>query len=678
MNQQPHPAADNVRPLHSHADETDAIDTTAMPHDLEAEQAVLGAMLLPGPNRTQTAVIAEVTSRIGPEDYYRPAHATIHTALVAMHEQGHAVDPILLTHHLSKTGDLNRVGGAAYLHRLVQAVPTAANADYYAEIVAEKADERRIIEASTRASSRVRSGVGDSASIAADAAAELSALRTAERWPAPVPLGTTAPLPSFPVDALPAWVGEHVAAVAEFTQTPPDMAATMALAALSTAAGGRVHIQIRPGWVEQSNLYLVCAMPPASRKSDVFAAMTAPIYEVERQLQDETRAARVEAETAKEAAEAEADALMAKARKADGGDPAALVAEASAARMLAEDIVVPPKPRLTVSGDVTPEPLTHQLAVHRSLAVLSPEGDLFDIIAGRYSARPNLGVFLKAHKGERLETDRITREQPSTDRPALTIGVTPQPSVLQDLGEAHGARDRGLLARFLYALPPSNLGYRKTRTAPVPEQVSSTYAARLDALLRTLLTLPESVAVAMDAHADQAVEALQAEVEVQMRPDHRLEHLQDWAGKLVGTTARVACLLHLAERLTDGWGDPVAVGTVQRATEITRYYTEHALAVFDLIGSDPATEDARTILDWLGRPKTDGTYRRAFKRRDAVAASRRFRTVAQVDPALQLLEAHGYLKAEEPARTGRVGHPSSVTYRVHPGLQTPTDGDHAR
>jgi replicative DNA helicase len=646
----------------------------APPHDVSAEQAALGAMLL-----ARTAIEA-VSAVLDLADFYRPAHATIFDAILVMHAAGLPVDPITTAAHLRAANDLNRVGGASYLHTLVQATPTAANGPYYAEIVADLAKQRRLIETGTRLIAHTRQGTSGARRIAAQAAAELVTIGTAERWPDPIPLGSHAPLPAFPVAALTPWVAEQVAAVAEFTQTPVDLGATMALAALSTAAGGRVHVEIRPGWREQSNLYLVCAMPPASRKSDVFAAMTEPIYDVERQLQEESRARIVEAETAKEAALAEAEALMAKARKpGDGIDRTAIIAEASGARLLAEEIHVPPKPRLTVSGDITPEPLAQQLAVHRCLAALSPEGDLFDIIAGRYSAKPNLGVFLQAHKGERLQTDRITREQPSVDKPALTIGVTPQPAVLQDLAGTPGARDRGLLARFLYALPASNLGYRKTRTTPVPEPVAARYRARLSTLLQTLYALPEPVTVPLTAPADRAVEDLQDQLEAALRPEQPLAHLQDWAGKLVGHTARVALLLHLADRVAGArWGEPLEQDVINRAAEITAYYTQHALAVFDLIASDPATDAAHTILDWLRRPKTDGTYRTAVKRRDAVAASRRFRTVAQVEPALALLEAHGYLRADTPPRTGRAGQPASATYTVHPCLREGPEGAHAR
>ncbi|WP_327368681.1 DUF3987 domain-containing protein [Streptomyces sp. NBC_01217] len=652
---------------------TDSAET-APPNDLEAEQAALGAMFL------SRDAIAEVAAILAPDDYYRPAHATIHATVTAMHAADLPVDPITVAARLRDVGQLQRVGGATYLHALVQATPSAANSSYYAEIVADVANQRRLIETGTRLIAHSRQGTTDVEQLAAQASAELATIRSADQWPAPIPLGTHASLPLFPVSALTPWIAEHVAAVAEFTQTPPDLAATMALAAVSTAAGGRVNVEIRPGWREQSNLYLVCAMPPASRKSDVFAAMTEPIYEVERQLQDESRACIVEAETAREAALAEAEGLMAKARKPGSDiDRSSLVAEASAAKLLAEEIFVPPRPRLTVSGDITPEPLAQQLAIHRCLAALSPEGDLFDIIAGRYSARPALGVFLQAHKGERLQTDRITREQPSVDKPALTIGITPQPAVLQDLASAPGARDRGLLARFLYALPASNLGYRKIRTTPVPEPITQRYQDGLARLLRTLYALPDPVTVRLTAQADRAVEGLQDKLETSLRPEQPLSHLLDWAGKLVGHTARVALLLHLADRVSsDDWGQPVDEATIARATEITDYYTAHALAVFDLIASDPATDAAQTILGWLRRPKADGTWRTAVKRRDAVAASRRFRTVAQVEPALALLEAHGYLRAEERIRSGRVGQPATTTYRVHPSLQTPEDSADAR
>lgn len=274
---------------------------------------------------------------------------------------------------------------------------------------------------------------------------------------------------------------------------------------------------------------------------------------------------------------------------------------------------------------------------------------------------------MQAHKGERLQTDRTTREQPTVDKPALTIGVTAQPAVLQDLGATPGARDRGLLARFLYSLPPSNLGYRRTRTAPIPDAVARAYDTKLTSLIRTMVDLPEPVIIPLAPAADLAVEKLQDELELQLRPEAPLTHIKEWAGKLVGHTVRIAGLLHLADRLSTGWGKPIEADAITRAAQIAVYYTAHTLAVFDLIAADPATEDAQAILEWIRRPRQDGTHRRQIKAYDAVASSRRFKKVADVEPALHLLEQHGYLRTQltDPGRRGR---PASATYRIHPKL----------
>lgn len=652
----PRPATDNatVIPLNEPSQNT------------EAEQAVLGAVMY------DVTVLADIEAELGddPGIFYRPAHETIWRTIRDLAAGGVRPDPILLADALRKSGDLDRVGGPGYLHQCAQAVPTAANGPYYARIVREQAEERQLTQLGTRIVQAGRApGVADRDELIATARDLIDGATSESRWPEPIPLGQQGPLPAFPVDALPAWVADQVAAVAEFTQTPADMAATMALAALATAAGGRAHVQIRPGWVEQTNLYLIVAMPPASRKSDVFAQMTAPIYAVERELQERAQPGIIEAEIAREAAEGRAEAAMMKAKKADDATAShQLVAEATGLRMDAEAITVPARPRLTASGDVTPEALTKLLTVHGRIGVLSPEGDLFDIIAGRYSARPNLGVFLQGHKGERLQTERITRDAEHGERPALTIGITLQPPVLTDLARTPGARGRGLLARILFALPPSTLGYRKTVVPPVPEKTAHAYETRLTTLVHTLGDLPEPVTLTCSPAADRAILQLQEDVEPKLRPDGALAHIDDWAGKYVGAVARLAGLLHLAEHLHDGWGKPIEAATVERARAIGDYYTAHALAAFDLMGSDPVIEDAREVLAWLQR-----TGRTTFKAHELVTGRRqRFPTVAKTKPALRLLQEHGYLRATQPTRQGTRGQRPAATYWLHPSGEEPT------
>lgn len=115
-----------------------------MPHDDVAEQSVLGGMLL------SKDAIADVVESLRASDLYKPAHETIYEAILSLYGHGSPADAITVADELKKRGELTRVGGAAYIHTLIASVPTAANAQYYAEIVKEHAIMRRLIEAGTK------------------------------------------------------------------------------------------------------------------------------------------------------------------------------------------------------------------------------------------------------------------------------------------------------------------------------------------------------------------------------------------------------------------------------------------------------------------------------------------------------------------------------------------------
>jgi replicative DNA helicase len=115
-----------------------------MPHNLEAEQSTIGGMLL-----SQEAV-AEVFEMVSPSDFYAPKHELIFNAVLSLFGKGEPTDVIAVSDELNKSGNLLKAGGSDYLHSLTSYVPTAANASYYAKIVADKAILRRLIEAGTR------------------------------------------------------------------------------------------------------------------------------------------------------------------------------------------------------------------------------------------------------------------------------------------------------------------------------------------------------------------------------------------------------------------------------------------------------------------------------------------------------------------------------------------------
>ncbi len=634
--------------------------TMIPPNDIDAEQAVVGAMML------APQVIAEVSAAMDPADHYRPAHETIHRAILDLHGQGQPVDPITLGHHLEQVGDLTRVGGKAYLFTLVQAVPTAANAEYYAEIVHGLARRRRSIEAGTRI---VQAGMTpDATEEDLRQALALGAETLPGVWADPIPLNHRPKLPTFPTHVLPTWLREFVEALAEETQTPPDLAGALALAVLATAAGGRVIVQLRGRWREPTNLFVVVALPPGNRKSAVFSAMTAPLRAAEKLLISQAAGRIAEAEvTAKMAREA-ADKAAAQAAKAEGMERDGLTAEAIALAQAADSLEVPVSPRL-LADDSTPETVTTLMSEQGGrLSVMSAEGGIFDIIAGRYSGTPNMEVFLKGHAGDWLRVDRRTRAE-NIEAPALTMGLAVQPDVLEDIGKNRGFDGRGLLARFLYALPESLVGYRKPNPDPVSEHVAERYERTITALTLSLAEWTDPAVLRLTPEADKALSAYDQRIEPQLRArGGRLGHITKWASKLVGATARIAGLLHLGEHLEDGYTRPISEATMNAAIEVGEYFAQHALTVFDLMGADATVARARSLLAVL----EDNDWE-SVTRRDLFAKLSRseFPTVADLEPTVALLEEHGYLRSETPPRTGKRGRPPAPRYLIHPQVREP-------
>jgi hypothetical protein len=632
------------------------------PHNLEAEEAVLGAVLAAG------RLLVEVAALIEEVDFHRPAHRSIWRAILRLADRGEPTDPVAVFGELQDTGGLADVGGAPFLHTLVQAVPTVANAGHYARLVAEAARRRRVIDLGIRlAHSDADPAV--LAHLAGElATASSSAARGERGWEPPIPLGAAGSLPAFPAEVLPTWLGEYVAAVATATQTPPDLAGMLALAVLATVAAGAVEVQPRPGWQEPLCLFIAVGMDAGARKSSVFTALTRPVADFERQQAAAALPAITETATLRRIAEQAAAHAEAAAGKAPADQAEERQAEAIARAAEAANLVVPPTPRWLVD-DATPEALAGLLATHGRIALLSPEGDVFDQMAGRYNqAGPNLGVYLKGHAGDLLKVDRRGRPPEYIPRPCLTIGLAVQPEVLRGLAGRPGFGGRGLLARFLYSLPASLVGRRQPGAPPVPQPVADRYALELQALAASLAVPAGNdgpAVLTLDQEAGELLLGFERDLEPRLAAGTGdLAQLAGWAAKLAGATCRLAALLHLASHLRQGWAQPIGASTLTSAIRLAGYLVEHARAVFDLMGADPRTDDARWLLDWIGR-----TGRTQFSRRDAHAAAPRgrFRKAVDLEPALTLLEEHGWLRrvdADPPGPKG--GRPPSPRFLVNP------------
>ena len=152
------------------------------PHDLLAEQSALGGMLL------SKDAVADVIETLRGADFYVPKHELIFEAVLTLYSHGEPTDVVAVTDELIKSGELGRAGGADYLHTLTSIVPTAANAGYYASIVAERALLRRLVDAGTRIVQMGYSGQGEALDLVNNAQAEIYGVTGADTAEDYVPL----------------------------------------------------------------------------------------------------------------------------------------------------------------------------------------------------------------------------------------------------------------------------------------------------------------------------------------------------------------------------------------------------------------------------------------------------------------------------------------------------------
>src|SRR5262245_63901103 len=121
-----------------------AASERTLPHSLDAEKSVLGAILI---NNDAFNHAAEL---IDAGDFFRDAHRRIFDRMVALSERGDAIDFVTLKEELSRKGDLDEVGGPAYIASLADGVPRSANVEYYAKIVKEKSTLRSLIHSANK------------------------------------------------------------------------------------------------------------------------------------------------------------------------------------------------------------------------------------------------------------------------------------------------------------------------------------------------------------------------------------------------------------------------------------------------------------------------------------------------------------------------------------------------
>lgn len=480
---------------------------------------------------------------------------------------------------------------------------------------------------------------------------------TPPEWPDPILPGTQR-TPAITADVLPTWLGDMARAVSAATQTPPALSVLLSLSVLAAVLQGRFEVEPLPGYTEPLALWTLGTAPPGARKSAIMQSLLAPLLHWEKLLRDRMRMEIARVTSTRAVAKKRIERLLQDAAKAK---------DATARELLRGDIereetempVEIHTPRL-FTGDVTGERLQALLVEHGGrMAVLSDEGGIFLIMAGLYNGgQANNDVFLQGHAGSAMRVDRQGRFA-HIDKPALSFGLLLQPGTLTDVASSSKFRHTGLLARFLYCMPISNVGQRDVRRhTPVPAGVAAQYEYRLHALLEGVpgpAQTPRVIPLSVEAR--EAWLVMSEGIEREQGEGGKYESINDWTSKLPGAVARIAALLELAECGLQAV--QVNKASMERAVCLARLLIPHAQAAFGMLGTDAVDTDAAAILKWArARELLEFTRREAQKAQEG-----RFRSVERLQKALDRLEHQDVLRE---FKRHNKGAPPTTAYQVNP------------
>lgn len=508
-------------------------------------------------------------------------------------------------------------------------------------------------------------------------------------WAEIIPVDSWDP-PAMSIEGFPSPLRDWITEEAHATQTPVEMAAMLAIAVCATAIAKRVEVEARIGWIEPTNLFVAAIAEPGERKSAVFSDAVKPLLNIESELAEHAEplvardlSERRQDETSLKTAEKKAAKTGTKEDRRAASDLAADMAQREPLAL----------PRIVVD-DVTAERLAAILGEQEGrLASMSPEGGVFDLMAGKYSKNggTSFEVYLKSHAGDNLVIDRVSRASVRVERPALTCAYAMQPEVIRGVSGNPAFRGRGLLGRFLFVCPTSRVGSREIAPTPMSGETRGAYHDMVRRLYRDASRWGggdrsdrsdggdahsfgefdafddepdrfsgEAFVLRLDRDASLRFIAWETEVEPMLADGGRMDHMRDWGNKLVGATLRLAAVLHCVEFGVRG---RIGLQTMEVAVGVAHVLLVHADYTLNLMaaGSGTTDSDAAHLLRWIDRQG-----RKSFSKRDAQQGNKsRFPMAEDINDPLRELVERGYIRSP-PAGPPQRGRPASPLFDVNP------------
>ncbi len=456
----------------------------------------------------------------------------------------------------------------------------------------------------------------------------------------------------FPLEAFPEWLGSYIASVAQSFQVPMDMPGAFALGVMATAAARTGSVRPFADHVEPLNLFVALVAPPGMKKSACESALFNPVRAFERAMVKDTEPQRFEA-------------AMERARLEKALEEAKEAGDLKQAQDLASQLAAMPPatvPQLTAS-DVTAQKLGSLLAEHCCMAIVSAEPSIIPTMMGRWGCgkvSSELEIFLQGHAGDAIRVDRLGRPSEFVEHPRLTLAIGLQPESLRSLSSSETA-GRGLLARFLYVLPPDVRGKARLRDS---RAIPAGHRAEFEAGVRRMLEAqPLAEPIRFTRPATDLWERFVDDFELRLAPGGDMRELHGWGEKFRGQVARIAGGLHLAE---GSGAAPLELDTLQRAILLGEWLEGQALQTFGLMNLRADVREANEILEVVTREEWETfTWRRMHQ---ALKDRTRFKRSRDLRRGLDTLVAAGWLTARSDPN-GKPGRPS-VVFDVHPEVHS--------
>lgn len=436
--------------------------------------------------------------------------------------------------------------------------------------------------------------------------------------------------PSFRPEWLPEPLRSMCEALAANLNVPLDLPACVGLGVASSCGCGRIRVNIRDGWTEEGQLYLLIVADSGSAKTPVFKKMTDLLFQSQVQ-ENQLRSVLIEED------KAELDVLQ--ARKSE----AIRKKNTEKAREIANQIATFPARypvRRFIGSNVTPE--AYPEIMHENggaTSVLDDEGDLFELLAGRYQDCPNLDAFLKGYNGSPLESHRRGRAPVIVPRADLSVMILAQPIIVDKIFSDSRMVGKGLVPRFAISKPEPIREYGPE--PPIPEKVKKDYRDTVEKMLDVgthCFTLsPEASRIFFD-----------------FRDERRERQFDDWdslrlygfMGKAEANLARIACALKLWDGVHD---DEIKAAQMRNAVSITRYFLAHTLHM--LGPAAKLSERARLVLDHL--MKSGERVQRERDVKQQLTKTKGFRNAAAADQALAELVENKFVSRYSNTTGGR-------------------------